>query len=299
MKTISTIIVSVVSSIFLGIELMGQTTSPNPLSKLMEEIQLRASSEAAANPLKFKLAASALADQQHALILEAAVSQIAGERRLAANLLAFASPSDSGTARLVVLADDSVPDVRYAALIALATVTDGTNKSANEAIIRALSESGNSSLTRDAAFAASTLKLTDALPLLNQLLEGDDSLNKRYAAEAAARYGPMAAILLPTLKQEMATTKNSELKALMEQALASIDRPADTNVMPPALNPHPITTLGSGAASSQSKPKTSPEAAKPESKNKTFWFSFGTLGLTVVGGFIALAFLLMRGTRKQ
>lgn len=274
-------------------------SAPSPLLDIMTELQAKARKEAAANPTLFKKTAAQLADQRREAIIRATTSSAASDRRLSAMLLAYSSPSSEVTQRLVVLADDPTPDVRYAAIVGLATVTDGTDKSANDAIIKALDESGNSGLTRDAAFAASTLKLADGLPLLRRLLEGDDNLNRRYAAEAAARYGPMAAILLPALKQGVAKTKDQELKALMEQALASIDRPAETKVVPATGNQPTTTTPGSGVASSQTKPDPLAAAAKTQSKNENSWPSVVTLGLIIVIGLAALVSWLLFRKHKQ
>jgi HEAT repeat protein len=145
--------------------------------------------------------AATMADQHLEQIIQKTKSEVSNERRVAASLLAIASPSTDGTARLVALAYDVVPDVRYAALLGLATVSDGTNKLANGAIIKALSESGNQSITRDAAFAASKLKLIDALPQVKRLLESEDSLDRLYGITAAGRYGKIGSPFLPLLQQ--------------------------------------------------------------------------------------------------
>ena len=143
----------------------------------------------ASDPEGFRNEASRVADQQLDQIILATKSEVSSERRLGASLLAIASPSTDGTDRLIALASDLVPDVRYAALLGLATVTDGTNELANEEVIKALSESGNQSITRDADFAASKLKLIDALPHIKRLLESEDSLDRLYGIDAAERYG--------------------------------------------------------------------------------------------------------------
>ena len=147
----------------LNASLLGQATAspaPNSLAEVMMEIQAKTGQYSSVNPDEFKQIGAEIADQHLTAIKQAATSQIPKERRLAAFLLAFATPSNDGTDILIALASDEVPDVRYAALGGLAAVTDGTNKAANSAIIRALSESGNHGLTRDAAYAASTLKLS-------------------------------------------------------------------------------------------------------------------------------------------
>ena len=191
----------------------------------MREIQAKAQQQAAANPDAFKLAAATIANQYQEQIFSASTSKAASERRLAASMLAIASPSTAGTERLIALASDEAPKVRYAALLALATVTDGSNKRANDVVLKALAETGNHSITRDAAYAAyaaSAMKLVDALPLFEKMLSGDDLLNTRFAAEAAARYGPLAVSLLPALKREITKAADPEVTKLMEQAVTSI-----------------------------------------------------------------------------
>jgi len=226
----------------VNVSLLGQGTAspaPNPLVEVMTEIQAKTNQHSSENPDEFKKIGAAIADQHLTKIIQAATSQIPKERRLAAFLLAFATPSNDRTDTLIALASDEVPDVRYAALGGLAAVTDGTNKAANDAIIRALRESGNHGLTRDAAYAASTLKLEEALPLLKVLLESEDSLNKRYAAEAAARYGRTATMLLPALQDGITTTNDPELKAIMERALISINLAGDIRSDQSGLSPSP------------------------------------------------------------
>lgn len=209
------------------------------LVAVMQEIQIKARQQASVNPDAFKMEASKIADQHLTRILAAGSSQVPADRALAASLLAIASPTNAGTDRLVTLANDGVADVRYAALLALATVTDGTNGRANDVIVQALAESGNHGLTRDAAYAASTLKIVEALPLLERLLANDDLLNKRFAADAASRYGVAAASLLPVLKQQAIIAEDAGLKALLEKALVAVDRPADTH---PATPPTRLTS---------------------------------------------------------
>lgn len=209
------------------------------LVAVMQEIQIKARQQASANPDAFKMEASKIVDQHLTRILAAGSSQVPADRALAASLLAIASPTNAGTDRLVTLANDGVADVRYAALLALATVTDGTNGRANDVIVKALAESGNHGLTRDAAYAASTLKIVEALPLLERLLANDDLLNKRFAADAAARYGVAAASLLPVLKQQAIIAEDAGLKALLEKTLVAVDRPADTH---PATPPTRLTS---------------------------------------------------------
>lgn len=101
--------------------------------------------------------------------------------------------------------------------MSISAATDGTNQSANDVVIRALKETGNPSLTRDAAFAAS-LKLTDALPIFEQFLMSPVYLNKLYAADAAARYGSEATSLLPELRNQIAQANDPNLKAALERA---------------------------------------------------------------------------------
>lgn len=130
-----------------------------------------------------------------------------------------------------------VPDVRYAALLGLATVTDGTNELANEAVIKALGESGNQSITRDAAFAASNLKLIDALPHIKRLIESEDSLDRIYGIDAADRYGIVALPLLPLLQRQFVSTDDAVLKTKLEKAIASIENPSASKTMRPSNRP--------------------------------------------------------------
>ncbi len=227
-----------------GFLLFGQpvdSTTQNTLYGLMKDIQAKAQDYAAANPEDFRQEASKMADQQLDRILAASKSESSSERSLAASLLSIASPSAEGTNRLIALAYDVVPDVRYGALLGLATVTDGTNKHANEAIIKALSEVGNQSITRDAAFAASELKLIDALPEIKRLLESEDSLDKQYGIKAAGRYGVIASPLLPILQHQSASSSDPIFKAMFDKAISSIENPSE-NVFDTTRTPNePVT----------------------------------------------------------
>lgn len=252
----------------------------------MQEIQTRAQNQAPIDPDAFKYIAAGIADQHRDDIILGAASPNGIERRLAATLLGMASPSGRGATALVALASDEVPDVRYAALLAISAATDGTNRFTNDAVLNALKESGNPSLTRDAAFAASSLKLPDALPVFEQLLRTDDALNKRYAADAAMRYGAMAIALLPELRRQIAQVSDPDLKADLQRAEASIARPAVFTPEPP------VARLSSGQQGANvtltppaSKPtQTAPEvrSAQPKKQNPPWLFAtmvivFGTL----------------------
>ena len=229
------------------------TPSPDLLYRLLEDIQTKAQQSTAGSPELFWKEAAAMADQHLEQIIQKTKSEVSNERRVAASLLAIASPSTDGTARLVALAYDVVPDVRYAALLGLATSSDGTNKLANEAIIKALSESGNQSITRDAAFAASKLKLIDALPQIKRLLESEDSLDRLYGITAAGRYGKIGSPFLPLLQQQAASTSDPVLKNLLEKAISSIKHPSVSKTIRPLISPSDSLVLSTDGKTTQTK----------------------------------------------
>jgi HEAT repeat protein len=255
---------------------------PNSLLSLMETIQAKSQHYAAADPEIFRQEAARIADQQLDRIIHATKSEVSSERRLGASLLAIASPSTEGTARLVALTSDLVPDVRYAALLGLATVTDGTNKLANEAVVKALGESGNQSITRDAAFAASKLKLIDALPQMQRLLESEDSLDRFYGIDAAERYGIVALPLLPLLQRQINSTDDPFLKTKLEKAIASIENTSSSKTMRPINRPIHSLPPSADDKITESKKATELEKIDTNSFNK----SFGNFQILTIAPFI-------------
>jgi HEAT repeat protein len=278
-------------------QFLAETTpSPDLLYRLLEDIQAKAQQSTAGSPELFWKEAAGIADQHLEQIIQTTKSEVSSERRVAASLLAIASPSTDGTTRLVDLASDVVPDVRYAALLGLATVTDGTNKLANEAIIKALSESGNQSITRDAAFAASKLNLIDALPQINRLLESEDSLDRLYGVTAAGRYGKIGLPLLPLLQQQAASTSDPVLKTQLEKAILSIKQPSVSKTVRPLNRPSDSLLLSTDGKTTRSKIPSNSKTINSQAINEDLGKN---QNLTVVTLVIALACIACWLLRKK
>ena len=97
----------------------------------------------------------------------------------------------------------------------------------------------------------------DAIEAVQKSQKSDDALNKRFAVDAVARYGPLATSLLPELKHQITDVDNPELKAMMQRAITSIDRPLDTAPTLPAKHPRLLQNVHSGSPPSVTK-KSSP-----------------------------------------
>jgi hypothetical protein len=282
-----------VCAMLLTLSLKGQPPpdgKSTPLSEVLERIQKApaGSPSTAAVPTK---ETARIADDHLKEILAGAASGDAGQRRLAALLLAYASPAAEGRAAVIRLAGDPDLEVQIAALRSVPAVANESDAEAVAVVTNAVRSPDKTRLVREGTFAASQMKLKEVIPILEEFLQSRDPLRLRYAAQAAAKYGPAAAPLLKTLERLRSETSDVQLKVLFGKAIAAATLPAAPASDPESAGTGKVSGTELDAKDSSGRKGGEPDTGFPGS----LWI---TLGVVAAAGLAILIYRYLSGRRQ-